>query len=45
MVGFFQVWHERRVNGAGVELLIKVLIIIIDVLKQWQCSDGLAMWW
>jgi hypothetical protein len=45
-VGFFHVWHEQRVGGASVEPLIGVLIIIIDVLKQYcvGCSDGLAMW-
>jgi hypothetical protein len=25
--------------------LLGVLIIIVDVLKRWRCSDGLAMWW
>jgi hypothetical protein len=46
-VGFFHVWHEQRVGGAGVELVIWVLIIIIvDVLNQYWvgCSDGLAIW-
>jgi hypothetical protein len=35
MVGFSHVWHEQRVGGAGIEPLIGVLIIIIDVLKQY----------
>ena len=29
MLGFFHVWHEQRVSGAGVEPVIWVLIIII----------------
>jgi hypothetical protein len=33
-VGFFHVWHEQRVGGAGVETLIGLLIIIVDVLKR-----------
>jgi pentatricopeptide repeat protein len=34
MVGFFHVWHEQRVGGAGVELVIWVLIIIVDILQD-----------
>ena len=44
-VGFFHVWHEQSVSGANVEPLIGVLVIIVDVLGRWWCSDGLAMWW
>jgi hypothetical protein len=44
-VGFLHVWHEQRASGAGVEPLIGVLIIIVEVLKRLQCSDDLAMWW